>query len=119
MARLWENIANYMDDEKREQIHAELAPCTKREFLARYLELDPEFENVLASEFSICDVDDLEEYRVLHIGGNQDGKVVAVERNEQDAIELARDYDEQHNGEDGYIGVMILDIEDHEVENWI
>lgn len=116
---LWENIVNYMNDEVREQVHAELAPCTKRQFLARYLEFDPEFENILVSEFSICDVDDLEEYRVLHIGGDQDGKVVAVERDEQDAIELAREYDEQHGGENGYICVMILDIEDHEVENWM
>ena len=46
-------IAMYMDDEKREQVHDELAPCTPEEFLRRYIELEPEFENVLKEEFSI------------------------------------------------------------------
>ncbi|OUO77943.1 hypothetical protein B5F53_12085 [Blautia sp. An249] len=47
------DIALYMDDEKREQVHDELAPCEPEEFLKRYLELDPDFEDVLKSEFSI------------------------------------------------------------------
>ena len=46
-------IAVYMDNDKREQVHSELAPCDPEEFLKRYLELDPDFENVLKSEFSI------------------------------------------------------------------
>lgn len=46
-------IAVYMDDDKREQVHFELAPCEPEEFLKRYLELDPDFEDVLKSEFSI------------------------------------------------------------------
>lgn len=44
-------IANYMDDEIREQVHRELAPCTFPEFLDRYVELDPVFEDLLESEF--------------------------------------------------------------------
>jgi hypothetical protein len=31
-------IVNYMDDDTREAVHAELAPCTEVEFLAAYLE---------------------------------------------------------------------------------
>lgn len=46
-------IATYMDDEKREQVHYELAPCSPDEFLDRYLELDPGFAEILESEFSI------------------------------------------------------------------
>lgn len=46
-------IANLMDDDLREQVHRELAPCTDMEFLRRYVELDPEFESVLESEFGI------------------------------------------------------------------
>lgn len=46
-------IAVYMDDRKREQVHFELAPCEPEEFLERYLELDPDFADVLKSEFSI------------------------------------------------------------------
>lgn len=46
-------ITCYMDDDKREQVHAELAPCTNEEFLKRYLELDPQFESLLKNEFGI------------------------------------------------------------------
>lgn len=35
----WDTIINFMNDEIREQVHAELAPCTELEFLKRYLEL--------------------------------------------------------------------------------
>ena len=50
---LMDTIASYMDDDKREQVHAELAPCEPEEFLKRYLELDPDFEELLNNEFSI------------------------------------------------------------------
>ena len=30
---------NYMDDDLREQVHQELAPCTDEEFMTRYREL--------------------------------------------------------------------------------
>lgn len=46
-------IAIYMDDEIRERVHNELAPCEPEEFLVRYLELDPDFEILLQSEFCI------------------------------------------------------------------
>ena len=39
---LWDAIVNLMDDEVRERVHAELAPCTEEEFLTRYLELAEE-----------------------------------------------------------------------------
>lgn len=46
-------IAIYMDDDIRETVHAELAPCTPDEFLTRYVELDPDFADLLDSEFGI------------------------------------------------------------------
>lgn len=46
-------IVVLMDDDIREKVHGELAPCTNREFLTRYCELVPEFEEVLNSEFGI------------------------------------------------------------------
>ena len=49
----WDAIVNYMDDDKREIVHMELAPCTNRQFIERYIELDPEFEQLLAEEFGI------------------------------------------------------------------
>lgn len=51
--KLMDTIASYMDDDIREQVYLELAPCTPEEFLIHYLDLDPEFEVVLWSEFSI------------------------------------------------------------------
>ena len=39
---LWEVVVQMMDDETRERVHDELAPCTDAEFLARYLEIAPE-----------------------------------------------------------------------------
>ena len=46
-------IASYMNDEIRETVHHELAPCDPEEFLDRYLELDPEFAKLLKNEFGI------------------------------------------------------------------
>lgn len=50
---LMNTIATYMDDEKRKQVHFELAPCSQEEFLKRYLELDPDFAKLLYNEFGI------------------------------------------------------------------
>ena len=35
---LWDAVANMMDDDIREAVHAAVAPCTEAEFLAAYLE---------------------------------------------------------------------------------
>jgi len=35
-------LVNHMDDDLREQVHRELAPCTDAEFLSRYIELHKE-----------------------------------------------------------------------------
>lgn len=51
MMKNWEAIVNLMNDEIRERVAFELAPCTEEEFLKRYLELDPDFQNVLDTEF--------------------------------------------------------------------
>ncbi len=47
----WEAIVNLMNDEIRERVAFEFAPHTEEEFLKCYLELDPDFQNVLDSEF--------------------------------------------------------------------
>lgn len=41
----WDDIVSCMDKDIREQVHLELAPCTKAEFITRYFELDKEFED--------------------------------------------------------------------------
>lgn len=58
--KYWEAIVSLMDDEIRERVHFELAPCTNAEFLRRYLELAPDFADLLWGEFGIH-ADDLEE----------------------------------------------------------
>lgn len=35
----WQNVASYMDDDIRERVHSELAPCTEEKFLQRYCAL--------------------------------------------------------------------------------
>ena len=50
---LMDTISSYMDDDIREDVYADLAPCTAEEFLTRYLELDPEFAELLRIEFDI------------------------------------------------------------------
>ena len=35
----WDVIAHYMEDEARETAHNELAPCSRLDFLIRYLEI--------------------------------------------------------------------------------
>lgn len=42
MARgLWDALVNVMDDDTREEVASELAPCSEEEFLERYLALAP------------------------------------------------------------------------------
>lgn len=56
---LMEAIASYMDDNGRERVHYELAPCTNEEFLLRYCELEPAFTELLKTEFSV-DIEEVE-----------------------------------------------------------
>ena len=50
---LMNSIATYMNDEIREDVHADFAPCTNEKFLVEYVNRDPEFSDLLWSEFSI------------------------------------------------------------------
>lgn len=43
----WDQIVELMNDDIREAVHAELAPCANTEFLERYLKLDPDFQATL------------------------------------------------------------------------
>lgn len=51
---LMEIISAYMDNEIKEQIHCELAPCKPEVFLSWYIELDPGFEELLKEKFKIA-----------------------------------------------------------------
>lgn len=54
----WDAIVDCMFDDEREQVHAELAPCTEVEFLKRYCELDKGMKIALAFHWEI-DVNEL------------------------------------------------------------
>lgn len=45
------NIADYMDDAIREELHGQLAPCSNEEFLREYINRDPDILPLLQSEF--------------------------------------------------------------------
>ena len=47
-------LVSYMDDDVREKVHFELAPCTNEAFLIRYIELVPEFEDMMENNFSVA-----------------------------------------------------------------
>lgn len=50
---LMDAIAVYMDDDIREAVHFDFAPCSPGKFLAEYIRRDPSFEELLKTEFSI------------------------------------------------------------------
>lgn len=50
---VWEAIVMYMDDDIREAVHNDFAPCSEEVFLNEYVKRDPEFEKLLNEEFGI------------------------------------------------------------------
>lgn len=54
---LMDTIASYMDDDIREDLHFRIAPCSPDLFLREYTKRDPDFVDLLKSEFSIEMVD--------------------------------------------------------------
>ena len=57
-----DNIASYMDDEIREKLHGQIAPCSPEEFIWAYIREDPSFEDLLEQEFNF-DADGIEIFR--------------------------------------------------------
>ena len=45
------DIARFMDDDIREKVHMEMAPCSHEEFITAYLKEDPDFEGFLKEQF--------------------------------------------------------------------
>lgn len=51
------DIATYMNDDIREELHSEMAgECTPEEFLRAYIDKDEEFEYLVNNEFGIEDM---------------------------------------------------------------
>lgn len=49
------NIADYMRDDIREELHAQLAPCSNERFLRAYIDRDPDFIDLLRREFDFAE----------------------------------------------------------------
>lgn len=49
------NIAEYMNDEIREELHGKLAPCSNEKFLQEYIKRDPEILEILRNEFDFSE----------------------------------------------------------------
>lgn len=49
------NIAEYMNDEIREELHGKLAPCSNEKFLREYIKRDPEILEILRNEFDFSE----------------------------------------------------------------
>ena len=47
------DIALYMNDDLREAIYREIAPCTNEEFIIAYCNTEPSFEDCLNDLFNI------------------------------------------------------------------
>ena len=50
-----QNIAGYMIDEIREELHGKLAPCNNEKFLREYIKRDPEILEILRNEFDFSE----------------------------------------------------------------
>lgn len=48
-------IAEYMDNEIREELHGKLAPCSNEKFLREYIKRDPEILEILRNEFNFSE----------------------------------------------------------------
>jgi hypothetical protein len=57
-SELMETISTYMDNDIRESLHFNLAPCSNEDFFKAYCKANPDFSILLWSEFRI----DMEEY---------------------------------------------------------
>lgn len=63
LEQCWKNIENFMNPEHREDVHWDLAPCSKEEFLMEYVNRYSDLDEVLDSLFDI-DADDLRDGRM-------------------------------------------------------
>ena len=50
-----QNIAGYMIDEIREELHGKLAPCSNEKFLHEYIKQDPDILEILRNEFDFSE----------------------------------------------------------------
>jgi len=50
-----QNIAEYMNDAIREELHGKLAPCSNEKFLREYIKRDPEILEILRNEFDFSE----------------------------------------------------------------
>ena len=112
------NIASYMDDEIRERLNSELAPCGNEEFIAAYLEEDPEFIEILKDEFEFEVVDRTEKkYYVTTTHGGDEFTVLKTDDKAEAIAEARRSLKSSHNNT-VEIRMYLHDVEDDNCDNW-
>lgn len=107
------DIATYMDDDIREKLHLEMAPCTYDEFLLAYLEEAPDrdaFMDIMQREFDM--VFDAR-YSVFWVGGERDGEILYETDDLDDAIKAGNRIYKEHETDFDTVcgGVGICDNE--------
>lgn len=117
------NIATYMDDEIREELHSKLAPCSHEEFIDAYLDkvkfdCDDDFEEILYSEFDFDPDGEEKKYEVIWIGGDRDGETLDTFEDEDEAISFAKEMYKKHKNEFHPVwgGIGIVDANGKTIE---
>ena len=91
---LYDYVVTLMDDEIRESVHAEYAPCSEVLFIKKYIQADPAFGDMLDTEFNGLDnlIDTIREISILKSTGLTDKEAVDALENDGCIIYLADDY---------------------------
>lgn len=110
------NIATYMDDEIREELHSKLAPCSHEEFIDAYLDkvkfdCDDDFEEILYNEFDFDPDGEEKKHEVIWIGGERDGETLGTFETFREAELFANLQQEEHKDEFDPVcgGIGIID----------
>ena len=107
---LLSDIATYMDNDLREKVHFELAPCEPMTFLKRYLELDPDFEMLLFNEFGIEFQEDGIMFNILNVTTKEQFKL----NMDYFGYEVAKESENAWKVKDKYNHVYIVEYDSDE-----
>lgn len=94
---LYDYVVTLMDDEIRESVHAEYAPCSEVLFIKKYIQADPAFADMLDTEFNGLDnlIDTIREISILKSTGLTDKEASKCLENDGCIIYTAEDYIEE------------------------
>lgn len=97
----WDMICSYMNDEIREELHTEMAPCSDEKFLAEYVKRDPEIIEILENEFDI-DIDDIQRSEEIWTAVKETGTLMERFDSYEEAEEAIREYEREDRTEGNF-----------------